>query len=334
MSKTIETLLIPVLGNMIPAKDKTCLFLNAQAHKDLARTGCSAIRMQQYWKTSAAKGMNPDLPPHTEAFDLVLVLLPKNIIEAQALLARGIMHVGTDGYIVCAADNDAGGARIKKMFQSFGLQDLHDESKHKARVVWARGEGADQIALDKALQAGEKQTIAAGQFTSIPGVFGWNKIDEGSALLASLLPETLHSTGADFGCGYGYLSDALLQKCKGVKTLFALDADFRAVELCTENLKKYGGNVTCRWEDITALETPLPPLDFIVMNPPFHEGKKTDIDLGLRFVQVAAQSLKKGGTLWMVANKHLPYEAILNGAFSNVSTISEKHGIKIFKAVK
>lgn len=334
MSKAIETLLMPVLGGIIPTKDKTCLFLNAQDHKDLARLGCASLVMQQYWKTQTTKGMRPDLPAPTEKFDLVLALLPKNIIEAQALLAHGIARVQAGGYIACAADNDAGGARIKKMFQSFGLQDLHDESKHKARVVWARGEGADQAALAQAIQAGEKQKILAGQFLSIPGVFGWNKIDEGSTLLASVLPDTVHGTGADFGCGYGYLSDALLQKCDGIKTLFALDADFRAVNLCSENLEKLGRNVTCRWEDITALETPLPPLDFIVMNPPFHEGKKTDTDLGIHFVQVAAQSLKRGGTLWMVANKHLPYEAILNGAFSGVSTIIEKHGFKVFKGVK
>jgi hypothetical protein len=51
--------------------------------------------------------------------------------------------------------------------------------------------------------------------------------------------------------------------------------------------------------------------DVIVMNPPFHTGQSTDVDLGRAFLKVAAASLKRGGKLLLVANRQLPYEAVL-----------------------
>ena len=44
---------------------------------------------------------------------------------------------------------------------------------------------------------------------SQPGVFSWNRIDPGSALLAQTLP-ALSGKGADFGCGVGYLAHTVL----------------------------------------------------------------------------------------------------------------------------
>ena len=47
---------------------------------------------------------------------------------------------------------------------------------------------------------------------SKPGIYGWQKIDRGSALLIEQLSDVLASMArapkrlADLGCGYGYLS--------------------------------------------------------------------------------------------------------------------------------
>ena len=78
----------------------------------------------------------------------------------------------------------------------------------------------------------------------------------------------------------------------------------------------------------------LPVLDFVIMNPPFHTGKKNDIGLGLNFIQNAAHHLRKGGVLMMVANVHLPYENHLKSLFSNFDIIAQKSGFKIIRAVK
>ncbi|MDT9081655.1 methyltransferase, partial [Escherichia coli] len=63
------------------------------------------------------------------------------------------------------------------------------------------------------------------------------------------------------------------------------------------------------------------PFDAVVMNPPFHNGRAADPALGLAFIRAAAHALTPSGTLWMVANRHLPYEAALREAFREVEEV-------------
>ena len=88
------------------------------------------------------------------------------------------------------------------------------------------------------------------------------------------------------------------------------------------------------WEDLTTANAARRSLDFIVMNPPFHEGKLSKSALGLQFIETAAQSLKTGGQLWMVANAHLPYEEALQKNFKSCRKIFEGEGFKVLQAVR
>ena len=46
-------------------------------------------------------------------------------------------------------------------------------------------------------------------------------------------------------------------------------------------------------------------------------------------VLLAAQALRPGGQLFMVANRHLPYEQILNDSFGQVRVAAERDGFKV-----
>lgn len=73
-------------------------------------------------------------------------------------------------------------------------------------------------------------------------------------------------------------------------------------------------------------------LDFIVMNPPFHEGGIENQTLGQAFITRAAQWLKPGGVCWLTANRHLPYEALLAAHFCAVTLVDTAGGFKIYRA--
>ncbi|MGB0719164.1 MAG: class I SAM-dependent methyltransferase [Bdellovibrionales bacterium] len=356
-SRAVETLFYPFeTGSLdVPQTGAKALFLNAQYHAALDRF--DAV-LQQHFKPDADVlkahdfTVSPDIPDGGAAYDFVFVLLPKNVTEAAYLAARGLSALKSGGVFVCAADNDAGGGRIKGMLQAFGVCNVRIESKHKARVAWFEKAAFDAGAVFAAIDAGAVQPVLDGEFFSQPGVFGWNKIDTGSALLAQHIPYDLSGAVADFGCGYGYLSRFILQQCHGVRSLTCIDADARALECAKQNLLSSCGltagsldhrkdpaiklqddniEINYLWADLISAK-PFGLFDTIIMNPPFHAGKVTDSDIGAAFIKTAAASLRQGGALWMVANAGLPYEGVLHDYFKDVYKIVESQGFKVFRA--
>ena len=268
-------------------------------------------------------------------YSIILCNVPKQKEAAKYRLARSVISLEDGGVIVAAAANDAGGKRLEKWFKELGLKPF-SLSKSKCRVVWAAKGTLDTNFINQFLEYGEVQKIKSGdqEFLSKAGVYGWNKIDAGSEILSSLLPSDLRGIGADFGCGYGYLSQAVLRYNQKISKLYAFDAEYEAVELCQKNLAGFEQEVECLWHDLAYKPDGISPLDWIIMNPPFHEGKETNIDIGQKFIKTASASLRKNGPLMVVANAHLPYEEILNQEFSAVDKVTEEQGFKVFKAIK
>ncbi len=273
----------------------------------------------------------------SKKYRTALCCLSKQKEECLFRLASCLEALEDQGVLVAVAENNAGGKRLEKWFQELGLapQSL---SKSKCRIVWGKKENLNQNKIQEFMKQGACQEIEikSHKFFTKAGIYGWNKIDLGSKILTDNIPKNLSGVGADFGCGYGYLSHAILAENKKIKKLYAIDADYNAVQCVRKNLERYEEvySVECLWEDLTARPAGLTPLNWIVMNPPFHEGKSINIDVGQKFIETAARSLRKSGVLYMVANAHLPYEKTLKKLFSNVEKIVEEQGFKIFKAIK
>ncbi|WP_155818747.1 class I SAM-dependent methyltransferase, partial [Brevundimonas diminuta] len=140
----------------------------------------------------------------------------------------------------------------------------------------------------------------------------------------------LKGAGADLGCGFGALSTVVL-RAPAVTALRLVDIDRRAVEAAKRNVDDARAGFD--WADVRTLEG-AGDLNFIVSNPPFHDGGDEDRRLGQAFIRKAAEMLKKGGTAWIVANRHLPYEAELDAAFKRVRMVVDQGGYKVFEAVK
>jgi 16S rRNA (guanine1207-N2)-methyltransferase len=70
----------------------------------------------------------------------------------------------------------------------------------------------------------------------------------------------------------------------------------------------------------------------IVSNPPFHQGRADLPELGRAFIASAADALVPDGRLFIVANRHLPYEAVLAARFRDVRTLATQEGFKVIEA--
>ena len=169
-------------------------------------------------------------------------------------------------------------------------------------------------------------------------MFSHDRVDVGSRLLAAHIPTDLKGHVADFCAGWGYLGARLVDQCPKIKMLALYEADFASLEAARGNLDraasdKGGPALRFFWHDLAA-EPVSERYDAIVMNPPFHTGRAAEPGLGQTLIRVAARALRPGGRLLMVANRQLPYEAVLGEAFSRVARIGDEQGFKVFDAVR
>ena len=333
MVPSLQTLFLPLEnGDVTPPKGRA-LFLGAAAHPSLG--GLDADLWQPFKPLTGGINATEILPDGT--YGLALVHLPKQVDEAKQWLALALERLAEGGILLAAAANDAGGSRIEGWLKEAGLESA-SYSKNKSRAVWATKSGVPAV-LQTWKDGGSVRLQAVGEgleFYTQPGLFSWDRIDPASRLLAENFPPALGGRVADFGAGLGYLSYRALENFPKIRALTLIEADARALALADKNIAAVRGDrdIATLWHDAAK---PLPPtlaFDHVLMNPPFHTGKKTDIALGLSFIGTAAAQLKKGGVLSMVANVHLPYEAPLEKMFKTTKTVIQKDGFKILRAVK
>lgn len=344
----LEALFVPFMtGTLSLPADKRVLFLRARDGFRLREMAQSGWLCEQSFKPFADALVRGGLRvsegdlADTERYPLVLVLPPRQRDEARALFARAVKHAAPGGVVLASMPNTEGAKSGEADLSRLAGAGGH-VSKHKCRVFWTQPLPA---AVDASLQqewlALDTPRENAAGYVSRPGLFAWDRVDTASALLAAHLPVTLRGCVADLGAGYGYLSTQVLARCPHVSSIDLYEAEARALAPAQINLtraiQKRGGDATfsLHWHDVTSglsLPGQIKRYDAIVSNPPFHQGRADLPDLGRAFIHAAADALQPDGSFWLVANRHLPYEATLSARFSQVHTVAIEEGFKVIEA--
>lgn len=336
--RVLDTLMLPFDEGLLDWPADGVLFLRASHGVALHRR--PGLVCEQGFRPEAdaleAAGFAVDGHDPARRYAVVLVLPPRQREEARALFAHALARTVPGGRVVACVPNNAGARSAEAGLAALAGPVAH-LGKHKCRVFWtAPLHGPVDAELARAWAALDApRPIGDGRFISRPGVFAWDRIDAASRLLAAQLPAGLAGDAADLGAGFGYLSAELLERCPGIRTLDVIEAEARALELARTNLERYAAHAELRfhWLDVTR---GLPGrYDVIVSNPPFHaQGRADRPDLGRRFIEVAADALRPGGRLWLVANRHLPYESALTSGFAQVRTVAQEGGFKVIEGVR
>jgi 16S rRNA (guanine1207-N2)-methyltransferase len=167
-------------------------------------------------------------------------------------------------------------------------------------------------------------------FYTKPGVFGWDKIDQGSALLVQHLDALQIKKPTrllDLGCGYGYLS-VKAQTLHPVLT-HATDNNAAAIRACKKNFGHYGIEGDVFADDCAA--SLAPGYDIILCNPPFHQGFDTERMLTEKFVSACRRLLAPQGQALFVVNSFIPLEKIANDHFNHVQLVTDNRRFRIIK---
>jgi 16S rRNA (guanine1207-N2)-methyltransferase len=257
----------------------------------------------------------------TGDFAAALIFMPRARAEARAMVASAMQ--ATDGGPVNIDGQKTDG--IDSM-----LKDCKKRAITSAPYSKAHGKIFTATGGDFTDWVADAPTKNADGFLTSPGVFSAAKTDKGSAALIAALPDDLKGRVADLGAGWGYLSHHIL-KNPDITECHLIEANHAALECARQNITDPRAHF--HWADATSYEGET-SFSHIITNPPFHIGRAAEPNIGRAFIDAAQRMLAGKGTLWLVANRHLPYEASLAEAFIDVEELTGDPSFKIFRAAK
>ena len=250
-------------------------------------------------------------------YSLSIIFLARSRAESRQLVARA--SAVTEGSVVVDGQKTDGvESLVREIRRRAPIGAVHCKA-HGRLFSFEGGEFGDW--------AGTGGSVVDG-FLTAPGDFSADGADPGSKMLADALPAKLPKRMADLGAGWGYLSRAVL--CRdGVKELHLVEAECAALDRARRNI--IDSRARFHWADVTSFSVN-PALGAIVTNPPFHSGRAADPSLGRAFIEAAARLLDRSGRIWLVANRHLPYERELRCRFRNSREVAGDGRFKVLAA--
>ncbi|MBK5932618.1 16S rRNA m(2)G 1207 methyltransferase [Rhodovulum imhoffii] len=296
--------------------------IGAPAGADLSDLPKARVRLVQGARPDhdawAAQGfdVSPALP---ESAGAAVVFVPRAKDLARARVAQAVVLTGGGPVIVNGQKTDG----VDSLFKA-----LRARGTVSAAVAQEHGKCFAFSATPEALAdwLPVRRTVAGG-FVTAPGVFSADGPDRASALLADSVGR-LSGRVADLGAGWGYLAARVLEAQPAITALDLVEADFDALSCARDNVKD--PRAAFHWADVSRFDGL--GCNAVLTNPPFHAGRAADPSLGVAFLRTAARLLVPSGQLWLVANRHLPYERDLAAQFQTVSEEGGDSGFKVLLA--
>ncbi len=282
------------------------------------------------------------LPAHVQP-DVVGIRIPH---EKQALLqllrdAFRVLPIGGRCY-VAGANNEGIKPAQKTLAEIFGnANKLAEGASHRVIVSTKRQDAPfTEGIFDSPFLEGDSfsemfVTLRGMPITvySRPGVFSWDHVDEATALLADHMTVNPGESVLDLGCGSGGLG-VTAARLSGTGVVRLVDADIEAVR-STRGTIEVSGQKNCSVEISDVASAVIDErFDVVVTNPPFHVGKATNLELPQQFIRDAFEVLNPGGRLYLVANRTLPYEAMIETQFGAVTTVHDGQRFKVLSAIR
>ncbi len=282
------------------------------------------------------------LPKYEETFDSILLAIDFSRGRGfyRRMLLESYNALKKDGQLYLAGANKSGvKSAIKDASKLFGnmkvlgyksgnriAKGVKDEQK-KTKPAWTTKTG---IALNSWYEFTVKLANKKYQFSTLPGIFSYQKVDEGTKTLLENIKGFSNKNILDWGCGYGIIGIYLAKT--GAKHVDMVDINRFAVEATKKNIIKNRINNASVFLATDNKINKEDKYDLIVSNPPFHIGKRVNYQTTNRFFKKAKGLLNNKGKLIIVANQFIPYEEEVEKHFSKTRVIFRNREYKVVEA--
>lgn len=306
-----------VLGDVAPDGETVVAETSARAattcRENAARNGVGNVTVE----------LTADVGDLRNDFDLA-VFAPKPYDPVDAVkerISRAATRLSTGGTFYVAGTRNDGIARYADALSEL-LTGVEQVSVDGACHVY-RGE-KDETFEPRTYLTEREFRATVGEYTcrflTVPGLFSWENLDDGTAALLRNVSVPDGSRVLDYCCGYGAVGAFV-----GARTeceLWATDDDVVATTYAAENFDRNGVTpetvVTGDGTDEVATET----FDVILSNPPTHAGSGVTEKL----FSGAHDVLSPDGVFYLVANEIMRYDEKLARDFDFDATVVAEAG--------
>ncbi|QCD54295.1 methyltransferase [Streptomyces hawaiiensis] len=277
-----------------------------------------------------------DPPP--ERIDVLLVRVPKSLalLEDQLLRLAPAVHAGT--VVVGTGMVKEIHTSTLQLFERILGPTRTSLAEKKARLIFCTPHPALERPANPwpyvyTLPDGIGPA-ARGTVVNHAGVFCADRLDIGTRFFLRHLPEGRGGRVVDLGCGNGVVGTSVALADPDAEVLF-VDESFQAVASAEATYKANGvpGHAEFRVADGLA-GVPSGSVDLVLNNPPFHSHQAMTDATAWRMFTGARRTLRPGGELWVVGNRHLGYHVKLRKLFGNSRLVASDPKFVVLKAVK
>ena len=270
--------------------------------------------------------------PSEELVDCVILRLPTVRELTTLVLEVSASRLAPGGTLLIYGANHEGVKSIHDHLAPWFEQSEVVIYKHRERVVSAVRTAVKE-GLHTRLEDWQRIMEATIQgsvtkFISYPGMFAHGTLDQGTKLLLANLPEcSAGSKILDMGCGTGVLARAMQDRTPDV-SIDAVDLNAFAIEATKKNVP----GVHALWGDSWRALAANAKYQFIISNPPVHQGARQTTQPLEYFISHAKEHLVSGGTITLVVQGTIPVKRYFDKAGLRSTLMAEDTIYQVWQA--
>jgi 16S rRNA (guanine1207-N2)-methyltransferase len=277
-----------------------------------------------------------------EQFDTAIIILPKGRKVARRWLLQAFRSLKSMGILYLAGANDEGIQSVAKdtgeLFTQVNVLGYKKGSRIYRAVKYSPNDNLPDLAHEPGIALGTWNEFnleirgRAFMIHSLPGVFSFDHLDDGTRMLLDCMQIPIDSQVLDIGCGCGIIG--MVAAHLGAGQVYLSDNHVLSVASTIENI--HLNHISSAYVYASDLYANLPDVkyDMILSNPPFHTGKAVDYQVAQALIAQGYQKSNPRGSLLIVANRFIRYEHLMQHIFNNVSILQEDGKFHVLSSQK